>query len=467
MENDEKEFESRIFDKENSTNEIDMSKSLNEKKNLNSNYESQNDAFNYQTLKNNSYNKVSGLINNDDLAGNNLTVFKNDIIPGINRSYRIISRIGIGTFGQVYKCVSDGDVYAIKIIKNRKIYMEHGIFESQILKKLSNNRYIVQIIDTLIHKGHFCIVMELLGSNLYEMLKIKKFSGLSHLGMRIVCSQILDALCDLYAHGIVHCDLKPENIVIADPQSLKIKIIDFGSSFFGQKDAYFYIQSRFYRAPEVILGMPYDNSIDMWSFGCLVYEIFVGYPLFPGKDNYDQMGRICKMLGNPPNFMIENANNSHFYNKRIFSPEAPDLASIKQKIVAQPCNIHENMLFYKFLLNILQINPLTRPTPFQVRKDPYLNNEIVMQNAWTQQSLSEVQNDISTNVHGNKSLTTLKNQPLSSLRNEPIRNQPNPIPRRSLRRESVFDLNDFSQSFKNAGERRKKSQFDFKKKNDN
>ncbi|KAG0417486.1 putative dual specificity protein kinase YAK1 like protein, partial [Dictyocoela roeselum] len=274
--------------------------------------------------------------------------------------------------------------------------------EAQVLQRLRGNRRMVQIVDTLIHRGHFCIVLELLGANLYEMLRAKRFCGFSHLGLKIVCGQVIDALCDLYALGIVHCDLKPENIVISDPQTLAVKLIDFGSSFFGQKDAYFYIQSRFYRAPEVILGIPYDIAIDMWSFGCLVYELFVGYPLFPGKDNYDQMGRICKVVGNPPAFMVENGSQAQFYHRRLCSPDSPDLEVIKQKIANQPCSVHENILFYKFLLNILQINPLTRPTPFQIRKDPYLNTEVGHVDMWNHNLSVESEREVSPNIFENQ-----------------------------------------------------------------
>jgi dual specificity tyrosine-phosphorylation-regulated kinase 2/3/4 len=74
----------------------------------------------------------------------------------------------------------------------------------------------------------------------------------------------------------VHCDLKPENILLKGPTKSTIKLIDFGSSCFENERLYTYIQSRFYRSPEVILGMPYGMPIDMWSFGCILAELYSG-----------------------------------------------------------------------------------------------------------------------------------------------------------------------------------------------
>lgn len=87
----------------------------------------------------------------------------------------------------------------------------------------------------------------------------------------------------LRGHKLIHCDLKPENVLLVSPQRSAIKVIDFGSSCFHGEQLYTYVQSRFYRSPEVILGLPYGCEIDMWSFGCILAELLMGYPLFPGE----------------------------------------------------------------------------------------------------------------------------------------------------------------------------------------
>jgi dual specificity tyrosine-phosphorylation-regulated kinase 1 len=106
---------------------------------------------------------------------------------------------------------------------------------------------------------------------------------------------------------IVHCDLKPENILLKHPRRSAIKLIDFGSSCYQTKRTYSYIQSRFYRSPEVLLGLPYSQKIDMWSLGCVVVEMHTGEPLFGGANQADQICRIVDVLGMPPLSMIKDS----------------------------------------------------------------------------------------------------------------------------------------------------------------
>lgn len=112
--------------------------------------------------------------------------------------------------------------------------------------------------------------------------------------------QLLTSLKMLKKHSIVHCDLKPENILIADKKKSLIKLIDFGSGCFEKEQIYTYIQSRYYRAPEIMLGIKYTTAIDMWSLGCILCELFTGFPLFPGENESEQMALIMEINGLPP-----------------------------------------------------------------------------------------------------------------------------------------------------------------------
>lgn len=96
--------------------------------------------------------------------------------------------------------------------------------------------------------------------------------------------QILHSLSFMHNNKIVHCDIKPENIMLKEAHKTGIKIIDFGSSCYEEQQFYTYIQSRYYRAPEVILGLKYTSAIDMWSLGCVLAELYLGYPMFPGQN---------------------------------------------------------------------------------------------------------------------------------------------------------------------------------------
>ncbi|GMS82609.1 hypothetical protein PENTCL1PPCAC_4784, partial [Pristionchus entomophagus] len=115
--------------------------------------------------------------------------------------------------------------------------------------------------------------------------------------------QVLTALMKLKCLGLIHADLKPENIMLVDPvnQPFRVKVIDFGSAFHRQiltcrADT---TVKTYFRAPEIILGIPFTESIDMWSLGCVATELFLGWPLYPGSSEYDQIRYIVQTQGNP------------------------------------------------------------------------------------------------------------------------------------------------------------------------
>lgn len=157
----------------------------------------------------------------------------------------------------------------------------------------------------------------MLSVNLYELIKQNQFRGLSTTLVRVFAQQLLNGLALLNKARLIHCDLKPENILLKNLESPIIKIIDFGSACDERQTVYTYIQSRFYRSPEVLLGLPYSSAIDMWSLGCIVVELFLGLPLFPGSSEYNQIARIVEMLGNPPNWMIDMGKQGlEFFERR-------------------------------------------------------------------------------------------------------------------------------------------------------
>lgn len=178
---------------------------------------------------------------------------------------------------------------------------------AQLNSKLDKNddHNLLRLKDTFIHKQHLCLVFELLSVNLYELIKQNQFRGLSTTLVRVFAQQLLHGLGLLNKARLIHCDLKPENILLKNLESPVIKIIDFGSACDERQTVYTYIQSRFYRSPEVLLGLPYSSAIDMWSLGCIVVELFLGLPLFPGSSEYNQVQRIIEMLGLPPTWMLE------------------------------------------------------------------------------------------------------------------------------------------------------------------
>ncbi|EJW02284.1 CMGC/DYRK protein kinase [Edhazardia aedis USNM 41457] len=264
----------------------------------------------------------------DQIDENNLFLRRGDVIFRKDNSfYTVLSKLGKGTFGHVYKCTKNNKLFAVKVIRSETAYFNHGYHEIQIMKKLKSQRLthcFSEYYEDFMFNNHLCISMEILGYNLYEVLKIGSFKGFEHGVLKRVILQVANGLDYLNRMGIVHCDLKPENILVSDPENVKVKIIDFGNALDNTKGAGFYVQSRYYRAPEVILGLPYDFSVDSWSFGCIIYELFIGSPLFPGKNNGEMVERIVSVLGNPPNFMIENGVCAiDFFEKVSYREEVP------------------------------------------------------------------------------------------------------------------------------------------------
>lgn len=169
-------------------------------------------------------------------------------------------------------------------------------------------------------RGHLCISTELLGMNLYEFIKAHEFKGFSLRLIRRFTKQMLSALCLLKSHRVIHCDLKPENILLAHPLHSEIKVIDFGSSCFENEKVYTYIQSRFYRSPEVILGMSYGMPIDMWSLGCILAELLTGYPIFPGENEQEQLACIMEIFGPPEKHLIEKSSRKKLFFDSLGKP---------------------------------------------------------------------------------------------------------------------------------------------------
>jgi len=206
------------------------------------------------------------------------------------RDYQVFSIAGQGAFSKTFACKYVGsekgvlEKVCVKVIMNK----EEGVFDqalSEILllssfQKQKHSR-IVSMIDFFCLNTTLCIVEELHHDNLYEILD--KFKGtsvryFSEENIRLVADQILEALEFVHRNGLIHADIKPENVLMKKATHVKTSpdcvLIDFGSAKYTQEaGSEFYIQSRPYRAPEVILGCVYDQKIDIWSLGCMLAEL--------------------------------------------------------------------------------------------------------------------------------------------------------------------------------------------------
>ncbi|RYP11857.1 hypothetical protein DL765_007574 [Monosporascus sp. GIB2] len=251
------------------------------------------------------------------------------IVIGDHLAYRyeVIDILGKGSFGQVVRCIDHkiGALVAVKIIRNKKRFHQQALVEVNILQKLrewdpKNKHSMVNFTHSFYFRGHLCISTELLDMNLYEFIKSNSFRGFSLKLIRRFTKQMLSSLNLLKQHKVIHCDLKPENILLRHPMHSEIKVIDFGSSCFENEKVYTYIQSRFYRSPEVILGMTYGLPIDMWSVGCILAELYTGVPIFPGENEQEQLACIMEVFGPPEKHLIEKSTRKKLFFDSMGKP---------------------------------------------------------------------------------------------------------------------------------------------------
>ncbi|XP_013980795.1 homeodomain-interacting protein kinase 2 isoform X1 [Salmo salar] len=258
---------------------------------------------------------------------------QHEVVCSMTNTYEVLEFLGRGTFGQVVKCWKRGtnEIVAIKILKNHPSYARQGQIEVSILARLStesaDDYNFVRAYECFQHKNHTCLVFEMLEQNLYDFLKQNKFSPLPLKYIRPVLQQVATALMKLKSLGLIHADLKPENIMLVDPsrQPYRVKVIDFGSaSHVSKAVCSTYLQSRYYRAPEIILGLPFCEAIDMWSLGCVIAELFLGWPLYPGASEYDQIRYISQTQGLPAEYLLSaGTKTTRFFNRDTDSTNYP------------------------------------------------------------------------------------------------------------------------------------------------
>ncbi|XP_048024437.1 homeodomain-interacting protein kinase 3 isoform X1 [Megalobrama amblycephala] len=273
--------------------------------------------------------KQSGNSRNGD---GDYQLVQHELLCSMKNTYEVLDFLGRGTFGQVVKCWKRGtnEIVAVKILKNHPSYARQGQIEVGILARLSSENAdehnLVRAFECFQHRSHTCLVFEMLEQNLYDFLKQNKFSPLPLKVIRPILQQVAMALKKLKAMGLIHADLKPENIMLVDPvrQPYRVKVIDFGSaSHVSKAVCSTYLQSRYYRAPEIILGLPFCEAIDMWSLGCVIAELFLGWPLYPGALEFDQIRYISQTQGLPGEHLLNvGTKTSRFFCRESDSPYA-------------------------------------------------------------------------------------------------------------------------------------------------
>jgi len=251
----------------------------------------------------------------------------------VAQKYLVEEEIGSAAFSTAYKCidlsVDENDYHrqvCLKVIKNTKDFFDQSLDEIKILELLRQTNQcqqnnILEMLSYFYHREHLIIVTELLCLNLFDFSKYLLENGqenyFQHMGrLKWITKQILTALQFLHNMNLIHSDVKPENILFESYSRAKVKLIDFGSSCFLRDRQSSYIQSRSYRAPEVILGLPYDSKIDVWSLGCVVAEMYTNQVTFLNNSIVSMLSRIEAICGAFPKHMREQGRHGNKYFTR-------------------------------------------------------------------------------------------------------------------------------------------------------
>ncbi|UKJ87805.2 serine/threonine protein kinase [Theileria orientalis] len=281
--------------------------------------------------------------------------------------YSVLSELaGKGVFSSVLKCFDSVEKVnvAIKVIRNNDMMIKAAEKEMGILRRLNetdkdDKKHIVRLLTSFRYRGHLCMVFDWYWGNLRSHLKKNgKGYGLNLSYVHSYARQIFIALRHMKKNKVMHADLKPDNILVSDNFN-QIKICDLGSaSDESENDITAYLVSRFYRAPEIILGCKYDCKIDVWSAAATIYELATGDILFPGRNNNHMLKLMMEYKGKIPSKLIRSGqlSSQHFDENFDFIYATDDKFSKTQvtrviQDLRQTKNITESILERHPLLN--------------------------------------------------------------------------------------------------------------------
>ena len=331
--------------------------------------------------------------------------------------YHVQANLGKGMFSSVVRATDNktDQLVAIKVIRQNESMIKAGTKEMQILQKLASadpedKKHLIRLERSFTHKGHLCMVFENLSINLREVLK--KFGrdvGINLKAVRSYAQQMFFALSLLRKCNILHADLKPDNILVNEARNV-LKVCDLGSAADategGNNEITPYLVSRFYRAPEIILGVPYDYAIDTWSVGCTLFELYTGKILFTGRTNNQMLRSIMECRGKFSLKMLKkaefgavhfdetNLNFRSMEKDKITGRDVTKLINfvkpprdLKSRLLASnnsqgkkgllpEAEMRELNLFADLLDRCLALNPERRITPAEALKHPFIYRAI-------------------------------------------------------------------------------------------
>ncbi|KAG0167520.1 U4/U6 small nuclear ribonucleoprotein prp4 [Apophysomyces sp. BC1034] len=326
----------------------------------------------------------------------------------LNNRYHTLANLGRGVFSSVVKArdLETNEEVAIKMIRNNETMYKAGLRELNFLRKLmeadpENKKHVIRLQRHFEHRNHLCLVFESLSMNLRDVLKkYGKDVGINIKAVRIYAQQLFLSLSLLKRCNILHADIKPDNILVSESKNI-LKLCDLGSaSDASDNEITPYLVSRFYRAPEIILGLSYDYAIDVWSSACTLYELFTGKILFPGRSNNQMLKHMMELKGRFPNKLLRKAQftSQHFDDDYNFLATEIDRLTnkdvIKKMTIVKPTRDIKSRImaassagvteeegrllvaFIDFLDRCLVLTPDKRMTPKEALNHPFITGKV-------------------------------------------------------------------------------------------
>ncbi|XP_046397875.1 dual specificity protein kinase CLK2 isoform X5 [Ischnura elegans] len=319
--------------------------------------------------------------------------------------YKILATLGEGTFGKVVK-VKDihmrDQTMALKIIKNVEKYREAAKLEINALEKIaekdpSARHLCVKMLDWFDYHGHMCIAFELLGLSVFDFLKENNYQPYPLEQVRHIAYQLCYAVRFLHDHKLTHTDLKPENILFVDSdydvvyaskkgqrreirrvKHTDVRLIDFGSATFDHEHHSTIVSTRHYRAPEVILELGWSQPCDVWSIGCIIFELYLGITLFQTHDNREHLAMMERILGSIPYRMARKTKTKYFYHGKLDWEEKSSAGryvreNCKPLRRYQGVEDDEHRQLFELVERMLEYEPSQRITLSQALRHPFFD----------------------------------------------------------------------------------------------
>ena len=220
--------------------------------------------------------------------------------------YDVVCKVGEGAYGVVFKALHKPTKTLCALKRIRVADESEGVPRAAIreiaLLKEAQHENVVRLLGVLSYSKYFYLVLELAAMDLKRYVASR--APLKRASVKAVARQLLRGVAALHARGIMHRDLKPQNVLVDEEPALHVRIADFGLARAVNVPAQLYtteVTTLWYRAPEVLLGCTaYTDAVDVWSAGCIVGELLRGEPVFAGKDEREQLALYVEGLGLPP-----------------------------------------------------------------------------------------------------------------------------------------------------------------------